>query len=274
MTPGPEWAFVFSRIEEIVMSIIIAGRGDIPGAAALAASKSAVFNSAPDPQRFGLHSQGRGDPQRDAEISLAAKLIRSGLDQDQVTARLQETYPGMHKYTAQSRYDAGFQRLEKQLGGRASDGTPPIRIDAPFAGPQDARAFAFRQLAELKSSISSYNAAILNWSTEKAEAFRAQTWASGYEAYKRNHEGATEAEAIAFADKGLRFTLAREGKVYDGNIRSALGPLEHAFRLSPWSLIRENEDGTLSLNPTTLSFGGETILEIGSPIGQNVDQVA
>lgn len=256
------------------MSIIIAGRGDIAAATALAVSKSAVFTSAPDPQRFGLHSAGRGDPQRDAEINFAAKLIKSGLTKAEVMAKLQETFPGMGEINALGRHAAGYQRLEKQLGGRASDGTPPIRVETSFAGPQDAKSFALQKLAELKSSISSYNAAILDWTPEKAEAYRAQIWANDYEAYKRNHEGASEAEAIAFADKGLKGYLAREGKVYDGNIRSALGPLEHAFGLSPWSLIRENEDGTLSLNPTTLSFGGQTILEIGSPVGQNVDQAA
>ncbi len=255
------------------MSIIIAGRGAIPGATALAASKSAVFSSAPGPQRFGLHEQGRIDEEKNGIRNFAAKLIRSGLTKSEVMAKLQETYPGMGEITAMRHHTAGRQRLEKQLGGRAYSGAP-IRIELGFAGPQEAKAFAIQKLAELNKGIANYNDRILNWTSEKATEIRAEIWTQVYQDFKANRPEASEDEAVAFADNNLKGYLLREGKFDTGNIRSALGTLEHAFGLSPWSLIRENEDGTLSLNPTTLSFGGQTILEIGSPIGQNVDQAA
>lgn len=180
----------------------------------------------------------------------------------------------MSELRAMDYHSDGYQRLEKQLGGRPSDGAAPIVVGDVFMGQPDAKSFALQQLAQLESSIETYNVAVRDWTPEKAQAFREKTWTTGYEAYKRNHAGASEAEAIAFADKGLKTWLLREGKVDDGNIRSALGPLERTFGLTPWSLIRENEDGTLSLNPMTLTFGGSTVLEIGSPLGQSVDQAA
>ncbi|MCZ8185708.1 MAG: hypothetical protein O9308_04960 [Beijerinckiaceae bacterium] len=180
----------------------------------------------------------------------------------------------MGEITAINHYDAGFQRLEKQFGGRASDGTPPIRVEAPFATAPEAKAFALQKVAELNSGIQNYNQSILSWTDEKATARRGEFWAQVYQVFKENQPEASEAEAIAFADANLKGYLLTEGEPDTGNIRSVLGALETAFGLSPWSLIRENEDGTLSLNRTTLSFGGQTVLEIGSPIGQNVDQAA
>lgn len=51
-------------------------------AASLAASKSAVFASAPPPQQFGIHQQGRIDEEENAIRNFAAQLIRSGLNQE------------------------------------------------------------------------------------------------------------------------------------------------------------------------------------------------
>ncbi|MCZ8183887.1 MAG: hypothetical protein O9322_13015 [Beijerinckiaceae bacterium] len=256
------------------MSIIIAGQGSSPGATAFAAAKSAVFSSAPAPNRSGLQEPGRVDETKQAAWDLAAILIRSGLDQHAVVAKLQETFPGMDEITALSRYDAGYQRLEKQLGGRASDGTQPIRVDPGFSSPQDAKAFALQKLGELNKGIANYNQSVLGWAEDKAKEIRAEIWTQVYQGFKANRPEASEDEAIAFADSNLKGYLLREGKFDTGNIRSALGALAHAFNLSPWSLIRENENGTLSINQTSLTFGGQTILEIGSPIGQNVDQAA
>lgn len=256
------------------MSIIIAGQGAMPDATTFAAANSTVFSSATEPQLYGLQQPGRVHDEKNAIRNVAATLIRSGMTQAEVVAKLRETYSGMHEQTAIGHYDAGYQRLEKQLGGRASDNSPPIRVELAFAGPQDAKAFALEKLAELNKGIATYNQSIHGWTEDKAKEIRAEIWTQVYTDFKANRTEATEDEAIAFADSNLKGYLLREGKFDAGAIRSVLGSLGHAFGLSPWSLIRENEDGTLSLNPTNLTFGGQTILQIGSPIGQNIDQAA
>jgi hypothetical protein len=256
------------------MSFMIAGQGAIPGAAALAASKSAVFSSAPTPQRFGLHEESRGRQAERAIWNFTAKLLKSGMSHEDIVAKLQETNPGMKFAETQHYIAAGRQILNRDLSGYGSSGGAPIRVEMSFGGVQDAKAFALQKLGELNKAIAAYNERVRTFTDEKATAIRADIWAQVYQDFKANRPEATEAEAIAAADNNLKGYLNREGKFDTGNIRSPLGTLEFAFRLSPWSLIRENEDGTLSLNRTTLTYAGQTILEIGSPVGQNIDNAS
>lgn len=256
------------------MSFIIAGQGAIPGAAALAASKSAVFSSAPAPARFGLQEQSRGEKAEAAMANFTAKLLKSGMSGREIVVKLQELHPGMSFSKADNYVAAGYQILNGDLFGSATSSTAPIRVETPFGGVQDAKAFALQKLGELNKAIAAYNERVRTFTDEKATAIRADIWAQVYQTFKANRPEATEAEAIAAADNNLKGYLNREGKFDTGNIRSPLGTLEFAFRLSPWSLIRENEDGTLSLNRTTLTYAGQTILEIGSPVGQNIDNAS
>lgn len=254
------------------MSLTVFGNYSASAAATLAATKSFALASAPGPERLGLHEEDHGRKEERKIWTFAADLFKSGMDSASIEVKLRETYTWMTEIDAVRAQVSGYQILQIENGGRAEGRDPPTFVGTTFTGPQEAKAFALEKLRELNRGLALYNEGVLAWSSAEAREMRAAAW-------KRNYDVAMfqtgdETKAIEWADQGLKDVMAHEGRMNDSLIRSALGALETAFGLSGWSLIRENEDGTLSLNRTALSFGGQTVLDIGSPVGQNVDQAA
>jgi len=123
--------------------------------------------------------------------------------------------------------------------------------------------------------VQNYNIAIKSWSPEKMIEERRVAWQKAYEG-RLGYNGGDEQDAIGFAEKSLkRFILSQHVGGDDYDIRLALGGLQAGFGALPANLLVENADGTLSINRDALKDTAlGNALNIGSPIGQNLDQAA
>lgn len=261
----------------------------------IAIAKSAVLATAPTPVRTAptpvRTALGQGNAydlqERRAIFARATELVdefsagrsENGFSdefaQNSAVVKLAEEF-GIAKGPA-------YLRLREAVLRKATGEKPGFEgggsVSAPrpayqFGSTNEAKTFALDKLSELKTGISQYNASILDWTTEKAQALREKIWTDGYEGFKRFNPGASEKEAIAFADAGLKGYLRNEGVFENSFLTGGLGGVLAAFNPSD-PLISYNDDGTLRLNETDLrDSAGNLIVRVGGDLGQNVDKAA
>ena len=145
-----------------------------------------------------------------------------------------------------------------------------------FSSPDAAKALARDKMGQLEYGVQLYNNSVKSWSVEKMQTMWTKGWDNVFTGRLRNN-GGDEAEAIKFADAGLKKTIEMNGAVGGDNyqLRLGLGGLQAGFGALPANLLTENADGTLSINRDSLK---DTILgnllNIGSHLGQEVDKAA
>jgi hypothetical protein len=145
-----------------------------------------------------------------------------------------------------------------------------------FPSEQAAKDFARSKMDQIEYGVQNYNLSVKSWSVETMQARWQKQWQGSFE-HRMLANGGDEAEAITFADAGLKRTIERNGAVGGDNyqLRLGLGGLQAGFGALPANLIVENADGTLTINRDSLkdtTLGN--LLNIGSTIGQQVDQAA
>lgn len=256
-----------------------------------AAASSAVLASAPPPQFYAI-GQDRTNYQAKQQLTI--------LKRAKELLAYEEQNGGINRTTENDIWRLGAKKLAEEFGialgdassamssvdqeangllkinwatGRSSS-TQPAAPPAPYQGfgsIEAAKTFAFQKLDELKAGIASHNSVFANWENGGAQKMREQVWQSNFDAIKRSRPETSDADAIKFADEGLKHYIQnREG------LRGYLpgqGALQSAFQLSG-PLFTENADGTLSLNNVQARYNGALIFEIGADIAQNVDKAA
>jgi hypothetical protein len=209
------------------------------------------------------------------EVEDRSKTYIQNVSENVIAGKLAEEF-GIRRVDAYDGLtDALFRTATGEKPGFESGGS----VSAPrpayqFASTKEAKTFALEKLSELKTGIAQYNASILDWTTEKAQALREKIWNEGYEGFKHFNPEAGENEAIAFADTALKGYLRNEGVFDNSFLTSGLGGLLAAFNSSA-PTIAYNDDGTIRLNNVDLhDSAGNLILRVGDNLGQNVDKAA
>lgn len=145
-------------------------------------------------------------------------------------------------------------------GSGGASGATAVPLIKGYSTPEEAKAFAEKQLIDLKGGLERYNLSVLTWSPEHAKKRREDIWNIRYqsEMARSNNEKA----AIKWADEGVAAMIAYEGNMNDLPLRIALAAFQTGFKLSG-PLTRENLDGTWSLNTTTVrDLDGNVVMEI------------
>ena len=245
-----------------------------------AATHSAALATAPAPKRLHYGEMGAENQRQVAMRSRAIELLENVGGEyatPEKTAEVRNTLKaefGIDEHNARSLTAVANSAIHKKNYG---DPTASLRnTPATFASPDAAKALARDKMDQLEYGVQLYNNSVKSWSVEKMQAMWTKQWQGSFE-HRMLANGGDEAEAIKFADAGLKKTIEMNGAVGGDNyeIRLGLGGLQAGFGALPANLLTENADGTLTINYDSLkntSLGN--YLNIGSHIGQEVDKAA
>jgi len=244
-----------------------------------AISQSTVLATAPAPKRLHYGEAGAEEKRQKAMLRRAIQLVEkaggeyASVNQKEEVQNILKAEFNIDYEIAGSLVAATGNEIHNKNYGEARNRAPDSTI--AFTSPQAQKDFARSKMGQLEYGVQNYNIGIKLWSPEKIIEERVNGWNKTY-AKRLEFNGNDEAEAIKFADKVLKTTmemLSSGGGDYD--IRLALGGLQAGFGALPANLLVENADGTLSINRDALKDTAlGNALNIGSPIGQNLDQAA